>query len=200
MGFLVDPNVSYVLLIFGFLVAVLALFAPGTGILEILALAALGLAGYGIAHLSLNGWAALIMALGFIPFIVSLRHEPKTRVIMLALAALAFAAGSAFLFHATGWVPAVNLLLILLVTPIAVGLTWLIARKSIAAVQIRPSFDLNLLVGMIGQANSDIPGKGNVHINGEDWSAHSKHFIPAGSQVRVLRRNGLILEVEQVDN
>ncbi|MBE0699371.1 MAG: NfeD family protein, partial [Anaerolineaceae bacterium] len=61
-------------------------------------------------------------------------------------------------------------------------------------------FNLDQLVGMIGQANNDIRGQGSIHVNGEDWSASSKQFIPAGSSVRVLHRNGLVLEIEPLDS
>jgi membrane-bound serine protease (ClpP class) len=78
----------------------------------------------------------------------------------------------------------------------ALGLAWLTATKSVEAMEARPSFDLDRLVGMTGEANSDIRGEGTVYINGETWSARSNTFIPAGSTVRVLRREGLTLEVE----
>ena len=49
MSFLFDPNVAYLLLVGGFLLAILALFAPGTGLLELGAMAMLVLAGFSIA-------------------------------------------------------------------------------------------------------------------------------------------------------
>jgi len=49
---------------------------------------------------------------------------------------------------------------------------------------------------MTGEARTDILAEGSVYVNGEDWSARSKTLIPAGSKVLVLRRNGLVLEVE----
>lgn len=199
MEFLIDPNVAYVLLVFGFLVAILALFAPGTGILELIALAVLGVAGYGILNLTINWWAPFIMVLGFIPFFPSLRKSSKIRTILISLAALAFVLGSAFLFRGEDWKPAVNIVLILLLTPIVVGLTWLIASKSLEAVQARPTFDLDRLIGMTGHVNSDIRGQGSVHVNGEDWTASSRQFIPAGNRVRVIQRDSMILEVEPVD-
>ena len=199
MGFLIDPNVAYVLLIFGFLIAVLALFAPGTGVLELVALAILAMAGYGIVNLTINWWAPFIMVIGFIPFILSFRQPQKIRIALLTLASLAFVVGSAFLFRSQSWQPAVNILVVMLLTPIVVGLTWLIASKSLEAFHTRPSFSLDQLIGMTGRANSDIRGQGSVHVNGEDWTASSKQFIPASDRVRVLHRNGMTLEVEPVE-
>ena len=89
-------------------------------------------------------------------------------------------------------------MLVLLLAPLAVGGTWWIATKSLEAITTRPVFDLDRLVGMTGQASSDIRGRGTVYVNGEEWTALSKSFIPAGSPIRVVRRSGLALEVEIV--
>lgn len=202
MEFLVNPNVAYVLLILGFLTAVLGLFAPGTGILEILALFSIALAGYGIVNQPFNIWALGIMAAGFFPFFIALRWSKnlsrRMLLLLLGSAVLAFVVGSALLFPWIGWQPAVHPILILLFTIIVIGLIWLLALKMLEAVTARPTFDLDRLVGMTGQASSDIRGQGTVYVNGEDWSATSRSFIPQGSAVRVLRREGLILEVEKV--
>jgi membrane-bound ClpP family serine protease len=53
---------------------------------------------------------------------------------------------------------------------------------------------------MTGYANNDIRGQGSGHVNGEDWTARSEKFIPAGSRIRVLQRSGMILDVEPVNH
>jgi membrane-bound serine protease (ClpP class) len=109
---------------------------------------------------------------------------------------LIFLIGSVLLFPWNGWQPGVNPILILLLSAIALGMAWLVATKSVEAMSAKPVFDLERLVGMTGQASSDIRGEGTVYVNGEEWSARSKDFIPAGGAVRVVRREGLTLEVE----
>jgi membrane-bound ClpP family serine protease len=193
--FLINPNVSYVLMIIGFLVAVLAMFSPGTGILEVIGLGALALAGYGLASLPVNWWAFAIIAAAVLPFFFALRRR-KLVLLLLGLAWLLFVAGSALLFRGEGWLPGANIWLILLLSSLLVGMSWLIATKTVQAMRARPSFDLDRLVGMTGQATTDIRGQGSVYVNGENWSATCKSFLPAGSSVRVLRRKGLVLEVE----
>lgn len=196
MNVLIDPNVAYVLLILGFLTAVLALFSPGTGVLEVVALFVLALAGYEIANLNINLWALILMAAGAVPFLAALRARREARPPLIAAAALAFVVGSTFLFRGESWLPVVSPVLVLLLAPLAVGGTWWLATKSLEAITARPVFDLDRLVGMTGQASSDIRGKGTVYVNGEEWTALSKSFIPAGSPIRVVRRSGLALEVE----
>lgn len=202
MEFLINPDISYVLLILGFLIAILALFAPGTGLLEIAALITLALSAYGIINLPINAWAFAIMVLGLIPFGLALgpmkRPMPNQRTLMVILSILAFLLGAALLYRGEGWLPAVNPLLILLLSSLVIGLAWFATTKTIAAVRTRPSFNLDRLVGMTGQVSSDIRAQGTVYVDGEEWTATSKSFIPAGTPVRVVRRDGLALEVERL--
>ena len=58
MNILLDPNISYLILVGGLLLAFLALFAPGTGLLEIGAIVAIMFSGYFIANLPVNWWAS----------------------------------------------------------------------------------------------------------------------------------------------
>lgn len=197
MEFLIDANISYVLLVLGFLIAVLALFSPGTGFLEVGALFALVLAGYGIVNLPVNVWALAILGFSLIPFALAVRtRKGRNRLLFLGGSVLAFLIGSALLYPWNGIQPGVSPVLIVLLSVLALGMAWLMATKSVEAIEARPNFDLDRLVGMTGEANSDIRREGTVYVNGETWSAHSKSFIPAGSGVRVVRREGFSLEVE----
>ena len=64
MSIFLDPNVAYLVLVVGFVLGVLALFTPGTGILEIGVLLALFLAGYSIYNLPINVWALVLLLVG----------------------------------------------------------------------------------------------------------------------------------------
>ena len=194
VNFLLDPNVAYVMLVGGFLLAILALFSPGTGLLELGALFMLALAGYGIANLPINAWALVILVVGVIPFILALRRTRQWWWLIPALAALVV--GSIFLFTATDGSPTVNPWLASLVSVLVVPFVWLVGRKSLEALSI-PAASLNSLIGMVGEARTEILNEGSVYVNGEDWSARSKTRIPAGAKVRVLSREGLVLEVEK---
>jgi membrane-bound ClpP family serine protease len=186
MEILTDPNVSYVLLILGFLTAVLALFSPGTGLLEVIALFALAVAGYGIANQPINLWAFALMGLGFIPFIASLFQKQNLRIILLVVAALLFVLGSALLFRGEGWRPAVNILLILLLSPLALGGTWLIATKSLDvvflsnAIRIVPEYQ-RLVVFRLGRSLGD---KGPGIVSDPGMSLKGRACRPARAGAR----------------
>jgi membrane-bound serine protease (ClpP class) len=52
------------------------------------------------------------------------------------------------------------------------------------------------MLGESGVAKTDILDDGKVFVRGEYWNASSPHFIPAGSRVRVVKVEGLKVEVE----
>ncbi len=193
---LMDPNVAYVLLVIGMVLGVLALFSPGTGILEIGAVFALVLAGIGASKLSVNAWALALLIVGVVPFIFALRKS--RRWIFLAITIAALIVGSVFLFKGPNGGPAVNIWLALVTSLISIGILWYIGIKGIEAIGRRPEFDLGKLKKVTGEASTDIFKEGSVYIAGEEWSAWSKTEIPAGSRVRVIDREGLILQVEEV--
>lgn len=197
MNLLMDPNIAYVLLVLGIVLGILALFAPGTGLLEIGALFALVLAGIAATNMDINPWALAILILGVVPFIIALRKWRNW--LFLGLAILAVVVGSYFLFKDANGKPAVNLVLAIFVSLIATGMLWVIGRKSLEAIARRPDFDLSKLEGMVGEAHTSIYRDGSVYINGEEWTAFSDKPIPAGSRVKVVSRQGLVLEVEPVD-
>ncbi len=194
---LLDPNVAYLLLVGGLLLAILALLNPGTGILEVVALFALIVAGYAVYHLPINPWALLVLLLGIFPFLLAVRKS--RRLIYLALSILALVIGSAFLFQGEGWRPAVHPALALVASVLAGGFVWLVVVKSLEAGLARPDHDLSRLIGAIGEAKTDIHLEGSVQVGGELWSARSEKPIPAGCAVRVIGMNGFVLQVEPVE-
>lgn len=193
---LLNPNVAYLLLVGGFLLAILALLSPGTGILEVSALFALLLAGWAVYHLPINLWALLVLLLGVFPFLLAVRKS--RRLIYLVFSILTLVLGSAFLFQGENWHPAVHPILALVVSVLTGGFVWLVVTKTLEAGLARPEHDLSRLVGAIGEAKTDIHMEGSVQVAGELWSARSQKPIPAGSVVRVMRMDGFVLEVEQV--
>jgi len=192
-----NPNVAYVLLVIGFVLAVLALFSPGTGLLELGAVFTLVMAGYIISSLAFNWWALLFFIAAFVGLYFAARSKERRTVwILLVVAFVLLLAGSTLLFSFVNGLPAVSPLLSLVLSLMVVAMTWWMARKSLEAFRSRKSFDPDQIIGMIGRANDDIQRQGSVYVNGENWTATSATFIPSGSEVRVVRRKGLMLEVE----
>ena len=190
MDFLLEPNIAYLILLSGVLLGLMSLVTPGTGFFEIGAFFCLALAGYAVYNLSFNWWALAILLLSIVPFIYAIQ-KPK-RELYLGLSIFLLVLGSVFLYAVDGWRPAVNPFVALVTSGLISVFLWVAVRKTVQAAATRPTHDLKGLVGSIGEARSKIHGEGSVYVAGEMWSARSDKAIPAGSSIRVVRREGFI--------
>ena len=60
-----------------------------------------------------------------------------------------------------------------------------------------PTHDLGALIGLEGEARTDIHEEGSAQVGKELWSARSENTIKAGSKIRVVRRDGFVVVVEK---
>lgn len=194
---LTNPNFAYLLLVGSVLLTSLALVNPGTGILELLALVGLIFAGVEIYFNEINPWALVLLILGVFPFMLAVRMSHKMRYLVVGIAS--FVVGSAFLFKGEGMGPAVNPFLALIVSVMAGGFMWIVVSKSVEASLAPPVQDLSRLIGEDGEAKTDVHKEGSVQVDGELWSARSKELIQMGAQIKVISRDGFILDVEEVE-
>lgn len=182
------PNLLYLALVVGTWLAALAILNPGTGIIEVLAAVALGVAGVGMIFFPIHLWALVLLLVGSVLFGLSVWRF--RRGLWLALSIIALTLGSAFLYAAPDGGPAVNLVLALVVTGMSVGIFWLLARSLLKAHQVVPNLDPDRLIGQIGEARSAIDLVGSAYVGGELWTAKAESTIAEGSQVRVVGREG----------
>jgi membrane-bound serine protease (ClpP class) len=192
---IINPNIAYLLLVIGFILAGLAIINPGTGVLEIAAIFILLLAGWEVYILGVNLWALVVMLLGIVPFFLAVRRRGNRYLLALSFAALVI--GSWFLFPTENWwQTAINPLLFIVVSALTIGFLWLVTVKVVEAESIRPTHDLDGLIGQIGETRTNLRNEGSVQVAGELWTARSQEPIPQNRPVRVIGREGFILLVE----
>ncbi|MBT3314702.1 MAG: hypothetical protein HN390_08810 [Anaerolineae bacterium] len=198
---LLNPNIAYLFLVSGVLLTLFALVTPGTGFLEVGAFFMMALAGYAIYLLPIHIWALILLVLSVIPFGVALRSTAR-RGIYLGSSIVGVIIGSAYLFRGEGLAPAVNIWLVMIVSVLMAVFLWFVIIKTLEALEARPSHDLSSLVGKIGETKTEIRNahdEGSAQVAGELWTVRSESPISAGTRVRVIERNGFILEVEVVE-
>ena len=197
MDFLLDPNVAYLFLLGGVLLAMLALATPGTGFFELGAFFSIFLAGYVIFRLELVPvwWALALLVISVVPFIYSIQ-KPK-RELYLGLSILLLVIGSVFMFPRSNGGIGVSPLVATVSSGLVAGFLWIAIGKYVQAAHTRPSHDLDALVGLIGEAKTKVYDDGSVQVDGELWTARSAKPIKSGSMVRVVRREGFVLIVEK---
>jgi membrane-bound serine protease (ClpP class) len=197
MTVLLDPNVIFFLFIGGLVLAIIAIFTPGTGIAELGAFFAVAIAVYGFVSLPVNSWAITIMVLGFVPFVFA--GKPHFRKWVIPITYLVVLIGSLLIFRREPDAKQVSLVLIVIIDIVALSLLWFYVIKGIEAISKKPDFDLNDLIGLKTKAITDIHVEGTIHAKGEDWTAKSSVPIKMGEMVKIVGRNGLILLVEPVE-
>lgn len=188
-----DPNVAYLLLIFGFYGILFELASPGIGfagiggaislILGLYALQAIGVSWAGLALVALA--FALLAADVFAP----------THGALTAGGLLALLLGSLLLAETPGG-RAVSPWLVLPTVAATGALTLFVLRAGLRA-QLRPvTTGREGLVGATGTCRTDLDPEGMVAVHGELWKARTaSHPLPAGTRVRVVGVEGLTLQV-----
>ena len=197
---MIDPNIVYMVLVLGLWLTVTAAYIPGTGLIEALALAALGGAVLILANMPTNWAGVLIMVIGGISFLlVPFLNQRWARVAEVGLVLQVI--GAAMLFHGLQ----VSWLLIAVTVVISVAYHRLVllpvlerSRQQLAIIDYS-----NPLIGVAGKVVKASEKSGNTHIGtvqagGEQWTAISDYPLRPGEEVVVLERDGLKLYVEGV--
>ena len=206
---LINSNLGYLLLMAAVLLTAMAVITPGTGLFELGALLLLLMTGWFIYNLPVNYWALFILAGGAVLFALAVLERYRTIGkrfnYLLAASLVVLFIGTACLFRrisgagGNSWFPGAHPFLILFTSVLEGGYLWIATRKAMEAFVSPPVQSLERLPGMLGEAKTDVYDEGSVQVAGELWSARSQSLIPVGSRVRVIGREGFILNVETVE-
>ena len=192
---MIDPNVIYLALVLGLWMGVTAIYMPGTGIAEMLALLGVGGAIFALISLPTNWFAVILLVIGVLSFMVVpfVRREYAP----LALLGLVLQGiGGWFLFH-DGTQVSPLLIALTLVIPLAYH-QWVLLPMLDKAHR-EPIVDKeSTLIGARGRVVKALDPTGTINVQGELWTATSDQPLPAGAEVVVLEREGLAVVVEKV--
>jgi membrane-bound serine protease (ClpP class) len=194
---LVLTNLLYLVLVAGVWLTVLAVVTPGTGILEVLVLAALVITGFGAFYLPFNPWAFIILGAGVLALVLSIRR--KAFEPWLVVSALLLSAGSVFLYRLEDGRLGVHPLLAIVVSLMTVGYFWWAIRGVIEAHHQKPMQDPTALVGQVAEVRTALDPIGSVYVAGELWSARGRTECAVGDKVTVVGVEGLTLDVVLAD-
>jgi membrane-bound serine protease (ClpP class) len=187
-------NLAYLLVLAAVWTTLLAAIMPGTGAFEVIAGGCIFLAMIAVFTLPVNLWALLLILAGLIAFGLELRRPMGG--LFLVISILLFAAGSIFLFRGpqgelagvAWWLAAIGSLATAL-------FFWLAFSKYIQGHHEAKDYGVDRVIGMVGEAKTEVFQGGSVQVASALWSARSDERIPVGSRVRVLSRDGLTLKV-----
>lgn len=195
-SFLTDPNVTYLLLILGLWALLLAIFTPGTGVSEGVAVVALALAFIGLSQLPVNVAGLVLIAIAFGLFVADVHFQ--THGLLTVSGAVALFLGSFFLFQPAG-VPGIQLSLALIgaVTLGSVAFFAIVVSAVVRLYRLPPRTGATTVIGMEGVVRDPLDPIGTVQLPGELWTAKADEPIGAGETVVVDGLDGLTLHVKR---
>lgn len=200
MSFLINPNLAHFLVVVGVTLLLLSNINPKSTMLKVGMGLCLAASGVEFIYLNVNPWAFLVLALSPLPFFLAVR-QARARNPLFLITIFMLAISSVFLFVDQNNRPVVNYGLAGFVSTLCGAVIWITTEGIRNAEGARLSSDPDSVVGLIGEARSDVEAHsaGSVLVDGELWQARSKKPIPAGSTVRVLRQDGFWLTVKKVE-
>lgn len=202
-NFLTDPTIIYLILVVSLWISVTAVYIPGTGLIEVLAVGALIGAVALLSTTAVNWVALILLVLGVVTFIIL--PFVDQRLLIIGLGGLVLQTiGGLWLFDLNGVSP--------VIIALTVGLSLLYFRfvltPALKTNRSQPQMlDDQPLVGMRGYVQMPIDPVGTVYVNGESWSARLHEdalaeeddempIIVSGTEILVINREGLTLFVE----
>ena len=191
---LIDPNLAFILLVLGVVGIYVEFTHPGLivpgvagGILVILGAMALTL-------LPINWAGAALVLLGLACFI--LEATMPSGGIFAGGGVVAMVLGTVMLVDtevpelSIGWGTAIGVTL-----PFA-AITVFLLQLAVKSFRYKVATGTEGMIRKTGVAKTEVHGTGRVFVHGEWWNARSEKPIPAGSSVRVVEVEGLLLTVE----
>jgi membrane-bound serine protease (ClpP class) len=191
-----NPNIAYILFLLGLAGLYFEFSSPGVILPGIIGGISLILAFFAFQTLPVNYAGVLLILFAVILFIAEIKVVSHGILTMGGVVSLVL--GSIMLFESPD--PALRVSWSVLLPAVAVVSLFFIVVISIAvrAQMRRVITGGEGMIGAAGEAASEVFERGKVIIRGEYWDACSKTPIAKGRPVKVVRVNGLKIEVEEV--
>jgi membrane-bound serine protease (ClpP class) len=190
-----SPEIAYFLVLVGLFGLIFELYNPGIGLAGLLGGVSLLLGLYSLSVLPTNWVGLLLIVLAVVFFIVDLQVAGLG--VFTVGGVVSLVAGALLLF--AGASPELSL------SPLAIGASVVFTLAFFSAVLTaalrvrlrRPITGEEAIVGTVGEAKTDIAPEGTVMTKGTLWRARTMETaIDAGSKVRIMATEGLVLLVE----
>ncbi len=191
---LTDPNVVFVILLVGLWASSLAIYIPGTGLWEMLALGVLAGALYLLSTLPTNWLAVLALVAGTLGFLmVPLVSQRLTAMALVGLILQVVGGLGLFNGMSVSWVT--------IAATVGVSFAfyqYVLIPARTARTHPPAMDDERQLPGAVGRVVMPLTPVGTVHVHGELWTAYSDRPLQEGDAIIVIEKEGLRLHVEKV--
>ena len=196
LGLVTDPNVAFILMLIGVYGLILEFFNPGAFAPGLIGAISLLVALYALALVPINYAGAALVLIGIALMVAEAHIGAFGALGVGGIAAFVIGALMMFPARASGFA-----LSGAVVIGAAVGSAALLLLVLAALLRSRKRpvvTGAEALIGAAGEAIAWQGGDGRVRVNGEVWLARSDAPLAAGSRVKIIGREGLVLRVEAI--
>ncbi|HLW01314.1 MAG TPA: nodulation protein NfeD [Ktedonobacterales bacterium] len=203
LGFLLDPNVSFILLILAGIGIYLEISHPGAIIPGVVGAIALVLFLLTAGSLSVNIAGVLLVVIGFILLIFDVRLPSHGVLTVGALISLVL--GSLLLFNGTSnlGAPTLSPIVLGIMLGIVAAIAGVVLLGVIRSRRLPVTTGTEALIGKVASVTVPLVPAGRVNLGGEDWAARNlvNPDVPleVGQKVRIVEIKGLTLYVAPVE-
>jgi len=197
LSVITNPNVAYVLMLLGIYGLFFEMYNPGAVVPGVVGAISLLLALYAFHVLPVN-YAGVALILVGIALMVTELFTPAFGVLGIG-GVVAFITGSIILYDTD--VEGLRVSMPLLVT-VSIAAAGLFTATIVLALRQRERpvvTGREEMIGAVGEALGSFTGAGQVLAHGEIWSARSARPVAVGQRVRIRNIDGLILEIEPLE-
>lgn len=194
LSMIMNPNIALVLGLVGLIGLYMEITNPGMIFPGVIGGISLLLALFAFNLLPINLAGVLLILLALALFVVEATVPSSGVLAMGGVAAMIFGG----LMLVEGPIPELRIRLgtvLAVALPLAV-ITVFLVRLVFVAHRKKAVTGSSGLIGEIGTASTEIHKDGKVMVHGEYWAAHSRNPVSQGSKVRVVKMDGLRIEVE----
>ncbi|TET23173.1 MAG: nodulation protein NfeD [Candidatus Stahlbacteria bacterium] len=193
---LANPNLIYILLMIGIYGVIAWVQNPGSILPGVVGIIALIFAFYGLQVLPINYAGLALIAVALILFILEVKITSYGMLTIGGIVSLVL--GTLLMFQSTPSFYGISWPVIITIMGLVVALFVLIIWLAIRTHVRKPTTGQRGMVGLVGEARSDLDPEGSVYIRGEYWTGVvASGKIKKGTKVKVVAMDGMTLKVEK---
>ncbi len=194
---ILNPNVAYLLFIFGLIALIYEFVHPGIGLGGVTGTIALLLSIYAMYMLPVNFIGIALIFVGLVMLAMELYLPSHGALSVGGVGSLIL--GSFFLFDSSAPFLRVSLPVNIALAVMALAFFVLIAGKIMKARRLPARTGQQAMIGEVGYTRSPLDPLGQIFVHGEIWSAEAVEgeSIGEGVEVEVVDVRGLMLKVKE---
>ena len=190
------PNIAYLLMMLGTLGLIIEFTHPGVVFPGVAGFVCVLLSLYSLQVLPVN-YVSILLTLVGLALLVAEAYVVTHGLFALG-GAICMTLGSIMLFDSPDPALRVSLSVILPTVATVAAIVLLLLYRVVKSRAIPVATGAQGLVGSIAEAATELNLEGQVFVHGEHWGARSSAPVRRGEKVRIVRVEGLSLEVEPV--